>query len=226
VTEPPRRRARQSVSDWRRAVYASRRLPDSVRVLLLLLADHMGADRRVSIPRTDLAAMLGISERRVTQRVTEAHTHGFLTTIVRGQKGVTAIYQGLFGEAFRGTATSPLKGDALQPPDGPFSGTPVGPTTTGDSTTPAVARTDRHPADQPGTATTSPRRQRLSPVPSATAGPVPDLSPETVDRSEVTTREAARPCDVCGIPLWPTLAAAGHTAHRSCEPATAARSTP
>jgi hypothetical protein len=107
-----------------------------------------------------------------------------------------------------------------------FSGTHGGPTTTGDSTTTGTPRSDRRPADQPDTEQDSPRRQRLCPVPSAAASPAPDLAPDTVAGSERNHRRHAPPCAVCGLPLWPTRAAAGDTAHRSCEPVAATRSAP
>ncbi|RYC14564.1 hypothetical protein [Nocardioides zhouii] len=141
--------SRHTLSDWRRAVYRSTTLTDRTKVLLLFLADHMGQDRRVSIPRHKIAAGLGRSERRITERITEAHDSGWLWTQVRGQKGITAVYQGLFPESvsgtdarplnrrkpgkFSGTPTSPLNDAETRPLNGPnraFSGTHGGPTIT------------------------------------------------------------------------------------------------
>lgn len=137
---------RRTVDDWRRAVYRSTTLSDRVKVLLLYLADHMRDNRQVSVPRAQVAKGLGRSERRVTERITEAHEAGWLSTVTRGQKGITAVYQGLFPDAFSGTdarplnvshsefsgtPTSPLKGAETRPLNGPiqaFSGTPGGPT--------------------------------------------------------------------------------------------------
>lgn len=64
--------------------------------LLLYLADFMGTDRKVSRGRHLIARDLGVSEASVKRRVTEAHELGFLSTVQRGQKGITAVYQGTF----------------------------------------------------------------------------------------------------------------------------------
>jgi hypothetical protein len=56
----------------------------------------MSPDRKVSRPRRLIAEGLGVSERVVDRMVSDAHSAGLLTTVHRGQKGVTAVYQGLF----------------------------------------------------------------------------------------------------------------------------------
>ena len=137
---------RRTPTDWRREVYRSTTLSDRTKVLLLFLSDHMREDRKVSVPRAKIASSLGRSERRITERITEAQDHGWLSTVVRGQKGLTAVYQGLFPDAlsgtdvrplnrkvsqFSGTPTSPLNDAETRPLNGPkqaFSGTPGGPT--------------------------------------------------------------------------------------------------
>jgi hypothetical protein len=53
----------------------------------------MDGDGKVCLPRAKLAAELGISERRVTVAITTATQAGYLENVVRGQKGVTAIYR-------------------------------------------------------------------------------------------------------------------------------------
>ncbi|HXH79115.1 helix-turn-helix domain-containing protein [Nocardioides sp.] len=137
---------RRTPDDWRREVYRSTTLSDRTKVLLLFLADHMREDRKVSVPRDRIAKALGRSERRITERITEAHDAGWLSTVVRGQKGLTAVYQGLFPDVvsgtdarplnrrvsqFSGTPTSPLNDAETRPLNGPkqaFSGTHGGPT--------------------------------------------------------------------------------------------------
>lgn len=114
---------RATVDDWRREVYRSTTLSDRTKVLLLFLADHMRADRKVSIPREKVAKALGRSERRITERITEAQDNGWLWTVVRGQKGITAVYQGLFPDAVSGTDARPLNRRRVSP----FSGTPTSP---------------------------------------------------------------------------------------------------
>lgn len=93
---------------WRRVVLRSPRINDSVRVLLLYLADHMRANRTVSVPRSKIADDLGRSERRISERVSAAHAAGFLDTVEPGYRGHVPVYQGLFPEAERGTGTSTL----------------------------------------------------------------------------------------------------------------------
>ena len=138
---------RRSVDDWRYAIFRSTQLGDRTKVLLLYLSDHMQPNRKVSIPRAQIARDLGRSERRVTERIAEAHDKGWLDTITRGQKGITAVYEGTFpdppvrGRAsvpqnnptnpFSGTPTSPLKDAETRPLNKPiqaFSGTDGGPT--------------------------------------------------------------------------------------------------
>lgn len=105
-------------------------VPAKVKVYLLFLADHMKADRKVSVPRRTVAGALGCSERRVNDWNTTAVRAGLLDVVVRGQKHVTAVYQGLFPDSLSGTKSSPLRTTENQPPENGFSGTPGGPTTT------------------------------------------------------------------------------------------------
>ncbi len=123
-------------------MFASPLIKDNTRVLLLLLADHMKADRTVSVPQEKLADHIGRSKRRVTERVTAAHKAGFLSTIAGGYVGHTAVYQGLFPNSQSGTDArplsaqesrtilSPLLGAETRPLPKPESRTDVGPTST------------------------------------------------------------------------------------------------
>lgn len=99
--------SRRSVEDWRRQVYRATVVGGRVQVLLLLMADHMRADRKVSIPRARLAAYLDITERRVSERIKVAIEHGYLDKVGGGYRGRTAEYQALF-PAERVTPTSTL----------------------------------------------------------------------------------------------------------------------
>lgn len=141
-------RPRRSVEDWRRAVFGSRSISDKVRVLLLYLADRMDSNRKVSVPRSEVAVALGVSERRVSERVTDAHAAGFLVTVTHGQKGVTAVYQGTWPDPQRDSMSPPDNGlhaaraaverlsdrglvdVPLKPAKSAFSGTYGGPTIT------------------------------------------------------------------------------------------------
>jgi hypothetical protein len=86
---------RRTLDQWRAVVFAAT-MPDSVRVYLLKLAEHMDARRYVSVPRAQLAAELGRHEQRIAERSRQAIELGYLDTISPGYKGHTAVYQGLF----------------------------------------------------------------------------------------------------------------------------------
>lgn len=84
-----------SAADWRAVVYRHAGINNSVRVLLLYLADNMRADRTVSIPQSRIAEALGVSTRRVKERIAAARSAGLLDTVRKGRPGTTAMYQGL-----------------------------------------------------------------------------------------------------------------------------------
>jgi hypothetical protein len=100
-------------------VFRHRGIKDSTRVLLLWLADRMDANRKVRVPREEVAEALGLSSRRVAERVRDAREAGLLTVVTRGQKGRTAVYQGTYSmtpvghpdEAFSMSPTSTLMHD-------------------------------------------------------------------------------------------------------------------
>lgn len=87
---------RRTVDAWRRDVLASKapQLTGSVKVLLLYLADHMHPDRKVSIPRAQIADDLGCHEQRIAERFKKAVDAEYLTNVIPGHKGTTAVYQG------------------------------------------------------------------------------------------------------------------------------------
>lgn len=97
---------RLTPEDWRTQVWKSPEIADSVRVVLLFLAEHMRADRHVSVPREKIARTLGRSERRISQRIADAHTAGFLDTVASGHRGRTAVYVGTFPDSARSAARS------------------------------------------------------------------------------------------------------------------------
>lgn len=66
----------------------------AVKLLCVYLADHMTADRHVSVPRAVIAQGLGIHEQRVAERLKKAVNAGFLTHVRIGHVGRTAEYQG------------------------------------------------------------------------------------------------------------------------------------
>lgn len=93
--------SRRTVEDWRRAVFASSlpKMTAATKVLCLYLGDHMRADRRVSIPRKDIAAALGCHEQRIADRFRSAVEAGFLVNVLPGCTGRTAVYQGTWPDA-------------------------------------------------------------------------------------------------------------------------------
>ncbi|MCC5574534.1 hypothetical protein IMZ11_02625 [Microtetraspora sp. AC03309] len=94
---------------WLREVLKTPQITDSVRVLLMTLALHMDASGRVSVPREDLAGLLGRNPRKVADKVKVALDSGFLMQTARGQKHQTAVYQA----AISGQSLSvPLGGQA------------------------------------------------------------------------------------------------------------------
>lgn len=104
---------RHTLDEWRRGVYRCPRLSDRARVVLLYLADHMRQDRRVSVPRKDMIRDLDKPPRRLAESIAEAHRIGWLATVSRGQKGRTAVYEGLF--------PNPAQGAHVPHPDKEFS---------------------------------------------------------------------------------------------------------
>jgi hypothetical protein len=94
-------RRQRTADDWKATVYGTR-MKLSTKVYLIWLADHMTpTDRKVKEPRDKVARALGISTRAVDNANTDARTTGFLSVVVAGRKGVTAIYQGTFPDLQR-----------------------------------------------------------------------------------------------------------------------------
>lgn len=85
-----------NANDWRALVYRHAGINNSVRVMLLYLADNMRADRTVSIPQSRIAEALGVNPRRVKERIADARSAGLIDTVRQGRPGITAMYQGLF----------------------------------------------------------------------------------------------------------------------------------
>jgi len=98
---------RRTKHDWRRAVLRDPSLRDSTRVLLLHIADnHMRADRKFSVPRSQLADEMNRAERRIDERFRDAVTKQFLIPVSAGYRGHTAEYQGVWpGESATDTST-------------------------------------------------------------------------------------------------------------------------
>lgn len=81
-------------------------LTPATKLLLLTMAQHMSEDRRVSVPREDLARQMRVHPQRVAERIRKAKDAGYLTQVGGGYKGTTAIYEGVFPEVsvlLRGT---------------------------------------------------------------------------------------------------------------------------
>ncbi len=77
---------------WLQQVWTTTLVPDSVRIVLLLMGQHMTADGYVSTPRAQLADELKRSPRRITERIQLARDAGLLDVVVVGRPGMTAVY--------------------------------------------------------------------------------------------------------------------------------------
>lgn len=83
-------------------------MTDGCRVLLLRLLDDMSAAGVVSVPRSRLAADLGIAPARVSERIKLARSLGYLMVQRRARPKVTAVYRATIpAPAARGTDSVP-----------------------------------------------------------------------------------------------------------------------
>lgn len=79
---------------WKRAVYTGcDGMTSRCQVVLLRMLDGMNANGNVSVPRSKLAADLGVAPARISEAIKLAKSLGFLDTVRRGRPGVTAVYQ-------------------------------------------------------------------------------------------------------------------------------------
>ena len=92
-----------TAAEWKSLVFRYRGpgVGNGVRVLLLYLADHMKANRMVSVPRSTIARDLGISEREVTARIKAAREAGLLDTVVPARRCAAAVYRGISDDEAR-----------------------------------------------------------------------------------------------------------------------------
>jgi hypothetical protein len=94
-------------------------MTDGCRVLLLRLLEDMTANGIVSIPRSKLAAELGVAPARITERIKLAKSLGLLVDVRRARPKVTAVYQATLpgAIALRGTPAVPLdESSEVRPP--------------------------------------------------------------------------------------------------------------
>jgi hypothetical protein len=88
-----RRTYSAKVMRFRGAVYPEREgLTNGCRLLLLRLSDDMSATGIVSVPRSVLAADLGVAPARITEWIRMAMDLHLLDQVRRGRPGVTAVY--------------------------------------------------------------------------------------------------------------------------------------
>jgi hypothetical protein len=197
---------RRSFRDhWRSEVLRTGRVGDATKVLLLTMHDDMDPQGYVSVPRPVLAERLGRSERRVTERLTEAVGARLLDHVRRGQKGVTPVYRAMLPQSFSGTDCSPLsriQRDGSEPaeraevsPDRPaetpFSGTPGGPTSSK-----AHPRSKPHAQIEPGqfTSLDDQRTEDVDPTPRRTAARPLTLVPPVLCRHDDPHPELCQLC--------------------------------
>ena len=87
------RQSRDGTRDrWRAEVLRSSLIGDSVRVVLIVMAEAMTEAGYVSLPRNTLAKTINRAPRRVTERIELARLAGFLNVIRPGKPGQTAEY--------------------------------------------------------------------------------------------------------------------------------------
>lgn len=77
---------------WYREMLRDRRLLARTKLLLVVLADAMDVRGYVSVPRSRLAAQLGVVPRRITESVKEAKEAGWIDVVTAGRPGTTAVY--------------------------------------------------------------------------------------------------------------------------------------
>ena len=92
---------------WRREMLATHTITEGVKLLLLVMCDYMNADGYVSVPRSELARILGRHPSKVSDRVKAARRAGWLTIVSGGWRGHTAVYRASVphrnGYRFQGT---------------------------------------------------------------------------------------------------------------------------
>lgn len=150
------RRGGRTVEEWRTAILKAEGLKSGPRLYLAYLGEHMDSRRRVARPRDLIARDLGVSSRTIDNWNTAAVRAGVLDVIERGQKGVTAVYQGLFPDPLSGRNL--LRADQVQSEDCMRPETRnrfrADPTRTGlqreRDCAPVVPQTTRNPRTYPG----------------------------------------------------------------------------
>ena len=109
---------------WKAAVFRGcPGMNDGCKVLLLRLLEDMRANGIVSVPRSTLAADLGIAPARVSERIKLARSLGYLDVVRYAQPKVTAVYSATIPDACRGTESVPLKSKSRGTPARNHSGT-------------------------------------------------------------------------------------------------------
>lgn len=109
------RRGGRTVEEWRTAILKVDGLKPGPRLYLAYLGEHMDHLRIVARPRALIARDLGVTSRTIDNWNTAAVRAGVLGVIERGQKGVTAVYQGLFPDPV--SARSTLRSKPVQRED-------------------------------------------------------------------------------------------------------------
>lgn len=103
-------RGRDRRPRWKRAVFRGRPgMTAGCQVLLLRLLEDMSADGYVSVPRTRLAADLGVAPARISERIKLARSLGFLDIAEQPRPTRTAVYQATVPDDGRGTEPVPLE---------------------------------------------------------------------------------------------------------------------
>ncbi len=177
---------------WLRYVYATARVPDSVRVLLLVMAEHMDEDGRVEIGRNDLATWLARSPQRISTRLSDATEARLLNQVRRGNRGAKSVFQALIPEGESVTPGGdmfPEKHVSISRPLSEETNHPRGEHVSEETDHPR-GRRKASPSSPPGvTKTDAPIREGVREQPSqATSAALPEQpdAPSPVDHKRVT----------------------------------------
>lgn len=95
-------------SRWRTEVFSCPLVTPTVRLTLLALGEYMKPSGYVSVPLTEIAAMVGRDNRRVLEHYAAAIKAGLLARVSYGHEGRTAVYRACFPDPERVTESSTL----------------------------------------------------------------------------------------------------------------------
>lgn len=178
--------------DWVRFIYATARITDSTRVLMLALSEAMDETGRVEATRDEVANLLSRAPRRVSARYTDAIEAGVIEQIQRGNRKTGSVFQALIpnGEQMtHGEHMFPRKHVTEPRPLSQETSDPRGTHVSKETYDPRPSPIDPNTCPPGVTSSAAPIRegiqetspQSLFEVPEA---PEPNLSPQALKRSQ------------------------------------------